>query len=103
MTTAVFVAVDVSSCHILPFCVSMCVCVRADLIKAEECQSEEAWQEGEGSSSELEDEEEQRQNSEVEEEEEEEEEEGEHRPDDSHNHMVGSYLSMCAGNRRVFW
>ncbi|KAM4588017.1 RNA-binding protein Raly isoform 2-T3 [Odontesthes bonariensis] len=64
-----------------------------DLIKAEECQSEEAWQEEEDSSSELEDEEEQRQNSEVEEEEEEEEEEREHRPDDSHNHMDNSHLS----------
>uniref|UniRef100_A0A1A8PYY7 RNA binding protein, autoantigenic (HnRNP-associated with lethal yellow homolog) n=1 Tax=Nothobranchius rachovii TaxID=451742 RepID=A0A1A8PYY7_9TELE len=61
-----------------------------DLIKAEECQSEEAWQEGEESSSELEDEEEQRPNSEVEEEE---EEEGEHRHDDAHNHMESSRLS----------
>ncbi|XP_061582609.1 RNA-binding protein Raly isoform X2 [Cololabis saira] len=60
-----------------------------DLIKAEECASEEAWQEGEGSSSELEDEEEQRPNSEVEEE----EEEGEHRQDDTHNHMENSRLS----------
>ncbi|MEQ2273454.1 hypothetical protein XENORESO_004285, partial [Xenotaenia resolanae] len=54
-----------------------------DLIKAEECQSEEAWQEGEETSSELEDEEEQRQNSEAEEEE---EEEGEQRQDDAYNH-----------------
>ncbi|XP_070814890.1 RNA-binding protein Raly isoform X2 [Chaetodon trifascialis] len=67
-----------------------------ELRKAEECKSEEAWQEGEESSSELEDEEEHRQNSEAEDEEEEEEEEeeedeeeeeGEHRQDGSHEHM----------------
>ncbi|XP_037831279.1 RNA-binding protein Raly isoform X1 [Kryptolebias marmoratus] len=62
-----------------------------DLIKAEECQSEEAWQEGEESSSELEDEEgEQRQNSDADEEE---EEEGEHQQDDGHDHMENSCLS----------
>ncbi|XP_049446168.1 RNA-binding protein Raly isoform X1 [Epinephelus fuscoguttatus] len=63
-----------------------------ELRKADECKSEEAWQEGEESSSELEDEEEHRQNSEAEEEEdeeeeEEEEEEGEHTQDDTHDHM----------------
>ncbi|XP_038553074.1 RNA-binding protein Raly isoform X2 [Micropterus salmoides] len=59
-----------------------------ELRKAEECKSEEAWQEGEESSSELEDEEENRQNSEAEEEEEEEEEEeGEHTQDDIHDHL----------------
>ncbi|XP_041815704.1 RNA-binding protein Raly [Chelmon rostratus] len=63
-----------------------------ELRKAEECKSEEAWQEGEESSSELDDEEEHRQNSEAEEEEEEEEEddeeeEGEHRQDGTHEHM----------------
>ncbi|XP_074534702.1 RNA-binding protein Raly [Halichoeres trimaculatus] len=62
-----------------------------ELRKAEECKSEEAWQEGEESSSELEDEEEHRQNSEAEEEEEEEEdeeeEEGEHTQDDAHHHL----------------
>ncbi|XP_047203925.1 RNA-binding protein Raly isoform X1 [Girardinichthys multiradiatus] len=61
-----------------------------DLIKAEECQSKEAWQEGEETSSELEDEEEQRQNSEAEEEE---EEEGEQRQDDAYNHGENSSLS----------
>ncbi|GAA6216951.1 RNA-binding protein Raly isoform X1 [Lates japonicus] len=71
-----------------------------ELRNAEECKSEEAWQEGEESSSELEDEEEQRQNSEAEEEEEEEEEEedeeeeeGEHTQDDAHDHMENSRLS----------
>ncbi|XP_028262435.1 RNA-binding protein Raly [Parambassis ranga] len=72
-----------------------------DLIKAEECKSEEAWQEGDESSSELEDDEEQRQSSEPEEEEEEDAEEeeegeengGEHTQDDSHNHMENSHLS----------
>ncbi|XP_027134755.1 RNA-binding protein Raly [Larimichthys crocea] len=63
-----------------------------ELRKAEECKSEEAWQEDEESSSELEDEEEHRQNSEAEEEEdeeeeEEEEEEGEHTQDNIHDHM----------------
>lgn len=67
----------------------LCACVRAELRKAEECKSEEAWQEGEDSSSELEDEEEHRQNSEAEEEEEEEvEEEGEHTQDSTHDHMA---------------
>ncbi|XP_037621718.1 RNA-binding protein Raly isoform X1 [Sebastes umbrosus] len=62
--------------------------------KAEECQSEEAWQEGEESSSELEDEEEHRQNSEAGEEDEEEE-EGEHTQDDTHDHMLeNSRLSL---------
>ncbi|XP_036007697.1 RNA-binding protein Raly isoform X2 [Fundulus heteroclitus] len=62
-----------------------------DLIKAEECQSEETWQEGEETSSELEDEEEdQRQNSNAEEEEEDGEEEEEHRQDDTHNHGENS-------------
>ncbi|MEQ2222286.1 hypothetical protein ILYODFUR_024608 [Ilyodon furcidens] len=66
-------------------------CITAtDLIKAEECQSEEAWQEGEETSSELEDEEEQRQNSEAEEKE---EEEGEQRQDDAYNHGENSSLS----------
>ncbi|XP_033482047.2 RNA-binding protein Raly [Epinephelus lanceolatus] len=69
-----------------------------ELRKADECKSEEAWQEGEESSSELEDEEEHRQNSEAEEEEdeeeEEEEEEGEHTQDDTHDHMPeNSHLS----------
>ncbi|KAM8757959.1 RNA-binding protein Raly isoform 1-T2 [Acanthopagrus schlegelii] len=67
-----------------------------ELRKAEECKSEEAWQEEEGeeSSSELDDEEEEeeehRQNSEAEEEEEdeEEEEEGEHTQDSGHDHMA---------------
>ncbi|XP_051269775.1 RNA-binding protein Raly isoform X1 [Dicentrarchus labrax] len=63
-----------------------------ELRKAEQCKSEEAWQEGEESSSELEDEEEHRQNSEAEEEEEEEEEDEEeeerdHTQDGTHNHM----------------
>ncbi|XP_070707507.1 RNA-binding protein Raly [Pempheris klunzingeri] len=66
-----------------------------ELRRADECKSEEAWQEGEESSSELEDEEEHRQNSEAEEEEEEEDEEeddeeeenGEHTQDNTHNHM----------------
>ncbi|XP_035518245.1 RNA-binding protein Raly [Morone saxatilis] len=66
-----------------------------ELRKAEQCKSEEAWQEGEESSSELEDEEEHRQNSEAEEEEEdeeeeledEEEEERDHTQDGIHNHM----------------
>ncbi|XP_044065764.1 RNA-binding protein Raly isoform X2 [Siniperca chuatsi] len=61
-----------------------------ELRKAEECKSEEAWQEGEESSSELEDKEEHRQNSEAEEEEEEEDEEeegGEHTQHDTHDHM----------------
>ncbi|XP_060897795.1 RNA-binding protein Raly isoform X2 [Labrus mixtus] len=64
-----------------------------ELRKAEECKSEEAWQDGEESTSELEDEEdeeeeEHRQNSDAEEEgEEEEEEEGEHTQEDSHNHI----------------
>ncbi|XP_038124919.1 RNA-binding protein Raly isoform X3 [Cyprinodon tularosa] len=62
-----------------------------DLIKAEECQSEEAWQGGEETNSELEDEEEQRQSSEAEDEEE--EEEGEHRQDDANNHEQNSCLS----------
>ncbi len=74
-------------------------CVRPELRKAEECKSEEAWQEGEESSSELEDEEEHRQNSEAEEEEEEEEEdeeeeEGEHTQDDTHDHMP-VFTPMC--------
>uniref|UniRef100_A0A3Q3QDB0 RRM domain-containing protein n=1 Tax=Monopterus albus TaxID=43700 RepID=A0A3Q3QDB0_MONAL len=60
-----------------------------ELRKAEECKSEEAWQEGEESSSELEDEVEQRQNSEAEEEE---EEEGEHTQDDVHDCMVCVYV-----------
>ena len=70
------------------------VCVGAELRKAEECKSEEAWQEEEGeeSSSELDDEEEEeeehRQNSEAEEEDEEEEEEGEHTQDSAHDHMA---------------
>ncbi|XP_034076609.1 RNA-binding protein Raly [Gymnodraco acuticeps] len=55
-----------------------------ELRKAEECTSEEAWQEEE-SSSELEEGEEHRQNSEAEEEEE--EEEGEHTQNNTHNHM----------------
>nr|XP_046240936.1 RNA-binding protein Raly isoform X1 [Scatophagus argus]XP_046240937.1 RNA-binding protein Raly isoform X1 [Scatophagus argus]XP_046240938.1 RNA-binding protein Raly isoform X1 [Scatophagus argus] len=67
-----------------------------ELRKAEECKSEEAWQDGEQSSSELEDEDDHRQNSEAEEEEEEDveeeeeqevEEEGEHMQDGAHNHM----------------
>lgn len=65
----------------------LCACVRAELRKAEECKSEEAWQEGEDSSSELEDEEEHRQNSEAEEEEEVEE-EGEHTQDSTRDHMA---------------
>ncbi|KAM9361415.1 RNA-binding protein Raly [Symphorus nematophorus] len=66
-----------------------------ELRKAEECKSEEAWQDGEESSSELEDEEEHRQNSEAEEgeEEDEEEEEGEHTQDSTHDHMENSRLS----------
>ncbi|XP_073324929.1 RNA-binding protein Raly [Pagrus major] len=71
-----------------------------ELRKAEECKSEEAWQEEEESSSELdeeEEEEERRQNSEAEEEEdedeEEEEEEGEHTQDSAHDHMENSRLS----------
>ncbi|KAK5871907.1 hypothetical protein PBY51_012647 [Eleginops maclovinus] len=58
-----------------------------ELRKAEECKSEEAWQEEEESSSELEEGEEHRQNSEAEEEEEDEEEEGEHTQNNNHNHM----------------
>ncbi|CAJ1050851.1 RNA-binding protein Raly [Xyrichtys novacula] len=56
-----------------------------ELRKAEECKSEEAWQEGEESGSELEDEDEHRQNSDAEEEEDDEE---EHTQEDSHNHMT---------------
>ncbi|XP_029288562.1 RNA-binding protein Raly isoform X2 [Cottoperca gobio] len=72
-----------------------------ELRKAEECKSEEAWQEEEEeSSSELEDDEEHRQNSEAEEEEEEEEEEneeGEHTQNDTHDHMpVLTPVCACA-------
>ncbi|XP_029007225.1 RNA-binding protein Raly [Betta splendens] len=62
----------------------------AELRTADECKSEESWQEGDEWRSEPEDEEEHRQNSE---EEEEEEEEGEHTQHEAHNYTEHSGLS----------
>ncbi|XP_037535866.1 RNA-binding protein Raly [Nematolebias whitei] len=71
----------------------------SDLIKAEECQGDEAWQEGEESCSELDDEEvqEPRQSSEADEE----EEEGEQRQDEAHSHMEDGHLSAEVDSMRL--